>query len=305
MIFLIDVLLLGCGGNVPTPDRNLTALLLNIKGHKILVDCGEGTQVSMKIAGTGFKHIDIICFTHFHGDHIIGLPGLLLTIANSGRQDPLTIIGPKGLEEIISGLSVLFPILPYDIMLIETDGNDEIFHYEDFIISTSSLDHTAPCNGYSFYIKRKRKFDPIKAEENKVPKILWNKLQNEPTVFFNGVHYSNEMVLGEERHGIKICYATDTRPCNNLELLSKDSDLFICEGMYGDDSYLEKALSNKHMLFSEAAHLAKSSKVKELWLTHFSPSMANPEEHLHVAKNIFNNTILGEDRIKKTLHFED
>lgn len=302
---MIDVLLLGCGGNLPTPDRSLTALLLNIKGRKILIDCGEGTQISMKMVGTGFKSIDIICITHFHGDHVIGLPGLLLTIANSGRQQPLTIIGPLGLKDVILGLSVLFPILPYEIDLIETDENGEVFNFEDFIIYTNSLDHTTSCNGYSFYIKRKRRFDPIKATKNKVPKTLWSKLQNEKEVFFNGICYSNEMVLGEERKGIKICYATDTRPCTNLQILSKDSDLFICEGMYGEDSYLEKALSNKHMLFSEAAHLAKSANVKELWLTHFSPSMINPEEYLYIAKDIFNNTILGEDRIKKTLHFED
>lgn len=302
---MIDVLLLGCGGNLPTPDRSLTALLLNIKGRKILIDCGEGTQVSMKMVGTGFKSIDIICLTHFHGDHVIGLPGLLLTIANSGRQEPLTIIGPLGLKEVILGLSVLFPILPYEINLIETNKDGDFFDFEDFTIYTSSLDHTTSCNGYSFYIKRRRRFDPIKATKNKVPKILWSKLQNEKEVLLNGIYYSNETVLGEERKGIKICYATDTRPCTNLEMLSKDSDLFICEGMYGDDSYLEKALSNKHMLFSEAAHLAKSANAKELWLTHFSPSMINPEEYLYIAKDIFPNTILGEDRIKKTLHFED
>jgi ribonuclease Z len=116
---ILDVALLGCGGGMPMPERYLSALLLNYRGRKILIDCGEGTQVSMRLLGWGFKTIDIICITHGHGDHIVGLPGLLATIGNSGRTEPLTIIGPEGIVEIVNGLRVIAPYLPYEINIIE------------------------------------------------------------------------------------------------------------------------------------------------------------------------------------------
>ena len=110
---MVDLCLLGCGGGMPMPFRNLSALLINFKGRKILIDCGEGTQVSMRIIGWGFKSVDVICITHCHGDHIVGLPGLLATIGNSGRTAPLTIIGPEGIDKVVDSLRVIARYLPY------------------------------------------------------------------------------------------------------------------------------------------------------------------------------------------------
>ncbi|ASW43323.1 ribonuclease Z [Clostridium isatidis] len=301
---MVDISLLGCGGGMPVPNRFLSSTLINYMGRKILIDCGEGTQVSMKILGTGFKAIDIICITHGHGDHIVGLPGLLATIGNSGRVDPLTIIGPVGIEEIIKGLRVIVPYLPYEIKIIE-NPRDTITLIENISISTLELDHSAPCLGYSFYFKRKASFDLEAAIANKVPKILWNKLQKGESLIYEGNKYEPNMVLGRERRGIKFSLITDTRPIKEIIDFIKESDLLICEGTYGDDKDIEKAIKNKHMTFSEAAKLARDGRVRDLMLTHFSPAMNNPEEYIENARKIFENTVLGEDRIIKTLSFID
>lgn len=300
---MIDICLLGCGGSLPVPYRSLTSLLIKYKGTKVLIDCGEGTQVSMKILGWGFKTIDIICFTHAHADHVIGISGLLLTIANAGRVAPLTILAPSNFKSIIEGLMVICPDLPYEVKIVECTEPSS-FTFENLTINTLQVDHTVQCNSYSIEVKRNKKFSVEKATKNKVPKMIWNRLQKGETVTFEEKEYIPEMVLGDDRKGLKISYATDTRPTDALLDFVKDSDLFVCEGMYGDDAELEKAISNKHMLFSEAATIAKNANVKELWLTHFSPSMMEPEKYINTAQFIFENSILGEDRLTKTLDFK-
>jgi ribonuclease Z len=360
---MVDIALLGCGGGMPIPERYLSSLLINYRGRKILIDCGEGTQVSMKILGCGFKSIDIICITHGHGDHTVGLPGLLATIGNSGRTEPLTIIGPEGIKHIIEGLRVIVPYLPYEINIIENpsdplcinlgqstmkiinfncndafsnnymnnyciskgetektpsytslENNSKRFNHmemlndtftTDVIISTLEVDHSAPCLGYSFYIKRKPKFNVESATSNEVPKILWNKLQKGEAEEYEGKSYEPWMVLGNDRKGIRLSYITDTRPIDTIPKFIDKSDLFICEGTYGDDEDIEKAIKNKHMTFREAAGLAKKGSVEELILTHFSPAMASADMYINNAKDVFTNTLLGEDRLTKTLCFKD
>lgn len=307
---MVDICLLGCGGNVPTPNRNLTSFLISYEGKKVLIDCGEGTQVSMKILGWGFKDIDVICFTHYHADHVMGLPGLLLTIANSGRSEPLFIIGPEGLETMVKGLTVVAPVLPYQVDLIElptTDKSyfeDKVLQFHDMELRAQPVYHTMPCLAYSLNINRSRKFDIEKAKKNNVPLNLWNPLQKGNAVKEHGQTYTPDMVLGEERKGLKLSYCTDTRPTKELVSFVKESDIFVCEGMYGEDEKLPKALKNRHMLFSEAASIAKEAGVKELWLTHFSPSLTNPEDYILNAKDIFENTYLGEDRKTSVLNFK-
>ncbi|QGU95677.1 ribonuclease Z [Clostridium bovifaecis] len=302
---MLKVCLLAPGGMMPLPNRYLTSLIINCKGSMILIDCGEGTQIQLKKLKWGLKAIDIICITHFHADHIAGLPGLLSTIGNSNRTDPLTIIGPKGLKEIVKGLTVITPILPYELSLIEM-GEDGLknFKFKDYLINAIPVEHSIECAAYGIEVMRGRKFNKLKAEDNNIPKVFWNKLQKGEIIKEGSMTFTPDMVLDEERKGIKLCYCTDSRP--TLELLNflKDSDLFIGEGMYGDDTYLDKAKENKHMLFSECAYLAKEAKVKELWITHFSPLLQNPEEFLEQTKEIFRNTKLGEELMVKELIFE-
>jgi ribonuclease Z len=302
---MLDVSLLGTGGMMPLPNRFLTSLMCRLKGRLLLIDCGENTQVSIKLLGWGFKCIDVICLTHFHADHVAGLPGLLLTIGNSGRTETLNIIGPKGVENVVNSLRVIAPELPYEIAYTELkeSGNEDIV-FNDFLIKTCLLKHRVTCYGYSINILRKGKFLAEKALKLNIPKDLWSKLQNNMDVIYENKLYTKDMVMGLERKGIKVTYCTDTRPIEGLSEFAKESDLFICEGLYGEDEKKEKAAYYTHMVFSEAATVAKEANVKEMWLTHFSPSLVEPEIHLSAAKDIFENTVIGQDRMCKTILFE-
>ncbi|MDZ5129496.1 ribonuclease Z [Clostridium perfringens] len=316
---MLNVTLLGTGGGMPMPNRFLSSVVMNFKGRKILLDCGEGTQVSMRVNGTGFKSIDIICISHLHGDHIYGLPGLLSTIGNSGRAEEIYIIGPKGIKEVIDGFLITLPYLPYKLNILEDASNLEFMVKKekmelveedekissDLSIKTLELDHSSPCLGYSFNIRRGRKFNVEKALINKVPKEVWSKLQRNEEVNLNGVKYYSYMVLGDERKGIKLSYTTDTRPTEDIQDFIKESDLYICEGTYGSEEDMHKAIKNKHMTFKEAANLAKRGQVKELLLTHFSPSINDPKEFIHNAREVFENSHAGSDGEEKTLNFKE
>ncbi|KKY02888.1 ribonuclease Z [Paraclostridium benzoelyticum] len=306
---MVEITLLGCGGSMPVPNRYLSSLLINYRGRKILIDCGEGTQVSMKIANCGFKTIDYICITHLHGDHIIGLPGILSTIGNCGRTEMLTIIGPKGIKEVIEAFKLIVKELPYDINIIENPKEDILvsnnYINKDIIISTLEVEHSTPCIAYSFYIKRKAKFDMEKAIKNNVPKILWSKLQNGREIKLEGKIYTKDMVLGQPRKGIKISFVTDTRPIKAIMDFVDNSDLLVCEGMYGDDCDLERAIKNKHMTFRESATIAKQSNVETMVLTHFSPIIKDPNIYIENAMEVFENTIIGTDRLKLNLLFKE
>lgn len=302
---MLEVCLLGCGGMVPLPDRRLTALLVRWNGKMILVDCGEGTQVGIKQLGWGFKSIDALCLTHYHADHAAGLPGFLLTLGNSGRTEPLTIFGPPPLEYVLSALTVIAPQLPYNIIAVELP-NDRASRKQlgEFHISAIPMDHMIPCMAYSIEIKRSGRFYAERAEALGVPKEFWSQLQRGNTIHFDGKELTPDMVIGPQRKGLKITYCTDSRPTEAFVRFSRESDLLICEGMYAEDELLEKAIERKHMIFSEAARIAAYSESGELWLTHFSPSLKNPEDHIEAVKPIFPNIKVGRDLLLKQFQFE-
>ena len=301
---MLDICLLGTGGMMPMPGRFLTAMLARLNGRLALIDCGEGTQVTMKQLGWGFKTIDVICFTHFHADHISGLPGLLLTIGNAGRTEPLTLVGPMGLRRIVEGLTLIAPELPFPIEYIELDKTaSNPVRVGMFEIHHCPADHMVRCFAYRIDLHRKGKFDVKKAEALQLPKPLWGMLQKEGSVEYEGRIYTADMVLGQSRKGISVAYCTDSRPVDRIMKFVEGVQLFICEGMYGEDEKKQKARENKHMLFSEAAQMAKNAKAERLWLTHFSPSLHHPEEYLEVAQAIFPETELGEERKWITIEF--
>ena len=303
---MLEVCLLGCGGMAPLPERRLTSLLVRQNGKMILVDCGEGTQIGIKLRGWGFKNIDALCITHYHADHIAGLPGFLLTLGNSGRTEAFTIMGPPPLEYVISALTVIAPELPFDIILVEqSEERENQYKVGEFFIGSLPMDHMIPCFAYRIEIKRAGKFESERALEHRIPKEYWSILQNGQTVLHDGRELAPEMVIGPPRKGLKVTYCTDTRPSEALAVFGKGSDLLVCEGMYGDNELIEKAIERKHMVFSEAASIAVRCQAKELWLTHFSPSLRQPDACLSSAADIFPNTVIGQDLMTKQLNYID
>ena len=302
---MLDVCLLGCGGMMPLPYRWLTALMTRFNGSSLLIDCGEGTQIAIKEKGWSFKPIDVICFTHYHGDHISGLPGLLLTMGNADRREPLTLIGPRGLERVVTALRVIAPELPFPIQYIEIEGNEQTFEMNGYRLKAFRVNHNVLCYGYTMEIDRAGKFDPVKAKELNIPVQNWKLLQRGETVEYEGATFTPDMVMGAQRKGIKITYTTDTRPTESIAENAVGSDLFICEGMYGEKDKQKKAKEHKHMTFYEAAELAKRAKVKEMWLTHYSPSLTWPEDYMADTKAIFPNSIAGKDAMSVELDFPE
>ena len=302
---MLDVCLLGTGGMMPLPYRWLTSLMLRYNGKSILIDCGEGTQVAMKEKGWSPKPIDIICFTHYHADHISGLPGMLLTMGNAERTEPLLLIGPKGLTRVVSALRVIAPELPFEIECREIEDTEQTFEFDGFFIDAFKVNHNVTCYGYSVRVPRSGKFSVEKAKENGIPMPYWSKLQKGEIIQDGEMLYTPDMVLGNERKGLKVTYCTDTRPVPSIVKNAGGADLFICEGMYGEEDKLSKAKEHKHMMFSEAAGLAKEAGVKELWLTHYSPALVKAEEFIPATRKIFQNTYAGKDGKSVDLLFEE
>ena len=301
---MLDVCLLGSGGMMPLPYRWLTSLMTRFNGSSLLIDCGEGTQIAIKEKGWSFKPIDVICFTHYHGDHISGLPGLLLTMGNADRKEPLTLIGPKGLERVVSALRVIAPELPFPIIYKEIEGAEQTFELNGYRLKAFRVNHNVLCYGYTMEIDRAGKFDVERAKEQEIPQKYWKHLQKGETIETENGILTPDMVLGPPRKGLKLTYTTDTRPTNSIRENAKDSDLFICEGMYGEKEKAAKAVEYKHMTFYEAAHLAKDAQVKETWLTHYSPSLTRPEEYMDEVRRIFPEAKAGKDRMSRELAFE-
>ena len=292
---MLEICLLGTGGMMPLPHRYLTAMMARYNGKSILVDCGEGTQIALKAKGWSPNPIDIICFTHFHADHISGLPGMLLTMGNADRKEPLLLIGPKGLTRVVSSLRVIAPELPFEIQCVEITEKEQTFQLDGFRIEAFCVNHNVICYGYSIVVDRIGKFDVEKAKALNIEKNFWNRLQKGESIETEQGTLTPDMVLGAPRKGLRVTYSTDTRPTDSILQYAKDADLFICEGMYGEPDKQEKAKEYKHMTFYEAATLAKKAEVERLWLTHYSPSLIKPEEYMDAVRAIFPKAVAAKD----------
>ena len=303
---MLDVCLLGCGGMMPLPYRWLTSLMVRYNGKSILIDCGEGTQIAMKEKGWSPKPIDVILFTHYHADHISGLPGLLLTIGNAERTEPVTIIGPKGITGIVGHLRAIAPELPFEIKCVEIEGDEQEFELCGLRVKAFKVKHNIICYGYTMELDRLGRFDAERARSAGIDVRYWNRLQHgEEITLDDGTVLTPSMVMGEQRKGLKLSYVTDTRPTPAINHNVTGSDLFICEGMNEEPDSEEKARAHKHMTFREAAQIAKDADVKEMWLTHYSPSLVKAEFYMEDVRKIFDKARAGKDGMTTVLNFEE
>lgn len=297
---MIDLCTLGTGGALPLPDRGLASLYIRVNGRGLLVDCGESTQTAIRRIGWGFRCIDGMIVSHFHADHCGGIPGFLLSMAKAKREEPFHIYGPMGLRAVINGLRVIAPVLPYDVVIHEIPLTGGTFEAIGLVIDAFPLHHSVPCLGFRFALHRPPGFDPAKARALNIPMQQWGVLQNGGTVG----QYTFADVQGAPRKGLTFVYATDTRPVEAIVRMGENADLMILEGMYGSEEKRPQALKNRHMIFHEAADLARRAGAKRLILTHFSNCIDDPQAYLPEAQALFPNTLAAEDLMTLTLRFE-
>ena len=302
---MLDICLLGTGGMMPLPYRWLTSMMARCGGSSLLIDCGEGTQIALKEKGWSPKPIDFICFTHYHADHISGLPGLLLTMGNAERTEPLTVVGPKGLERVVGALRMIAPELPFELRFVELTENRQQMKLGPYLLDAYRVNHNVTCYGYAISIPRIGRFDVERAVEQGIPQKFWSRLQKGEAIEDGGRQLTPDMVLGPARKGIKVAYCTDTRPVPVIAEYAKDAVLMICEGMYGEKEKEAKAREYKHMTFYEAARLAKAAEPKALWLTHYSPSLTRPEEYMDEVRAIFPAAKAARDGWSTELGFDE
>ena len=322
---MVDITLLGTAATMPTPERFTASTLLSCQGHSILFDCGEGTQIAARKQHLSLMKVDIICLTHYHGDHIFGLPGLLQTYGCLNRTEPLYICGPEGLSDALAPILALAGPLAFQIKTIEcrrsclphSIGTDTVicsFRPAEFIagwpseaeVSAFETVHRVASCGYRFSVSRPGKFDRDRAVNAGIPVRLWGTLQHGETVESgDGRIYRPEDVLGPDRKGLSVVITGDSAPCPGITTAAAGADLLICDGTYGSDDNLDQANKYGHCTFTGAADTAAEAGVNELWLTHFSQIMEDPEEFLPIAQNIFADTVCGYDGMGKTLHFRD
>jgi len=296
---------------MPLPRRHLTSVLLRREGDLYLFDCGEATQVSLKKLNLRWKNISTIFISHTHADHVTGLPGMLMLSSQVDRTEPLYIIGPPKIKEFVeTSIKVLDMYINYEIIVKEITEPGIVMQGDNFKVEAFQLDHTKPCFGYKLTEDpRPGIFHPEKAKELGIPMgSMWSDLQHGQTIkLADGKSVTPDMVLGEKRKGRKFSFVTDTLAIPSIAEEVKDSDLFICEGMF-EDELADSAHEKKHMTAVEAANLAKKAGgVKEMGLIHYSPRYTDKELTvlLDQAKEVFPDTFLTRDGQTILLKYED
>ena len=300
---MVELCLLGTGGTLPLADRALSSLYIRVNGRAMLADCGEGTQVGIRRLGWGFRCLEGLVLTHFHGDHCTGIPGLLLSLEKAGRDEPFDIYGPAGLKRVIEGLCVIVPKLSYAVRLHEYPPEGRSFEMIGLKIRAFPVNHGIPCYGYRMELERKGAFNPARAQALRVPVEAWKTLQAGESVRTGLRKIRPEDVMGPARKGISLVFSTDTRPCETLSRYAAGADLAILEGMYADEGKMPLALKNHHMLFREAAEIARAGGVSRLVLTHFSTSLEDPETAVGAATEVFPETRAGQDGMTIRLNY--
>ena len=294
----MQITLLGTGGTQPLPDRALAALSVSVNGHTLLLDCGEGTQVSLRRYGVSAYKLDAVLLTHYHGDHILGLPGLLQTLASLNRTAPLTIYGPPGQEALAAAIRTLAGPLPYAVTWKVAEAP---FAEAGLTVTPFALKHRVPCCGYRLHLPRAGRFDAARAKAAGIPLEYWRVLQSGQSI---GGFVPGD-VLGPPRRGLTVVYATDTRPCPALLDAARGADLLCMDSTYALDEDLPKAKLYGHATCREVGALAAQAGVRRLWLTHYSAAVTDPAIGLAEAQRAYPAAVAGTDGLQLQLEYDD
>jgi ribonuclease Z len=292
------LIFLGTGSAVPTAKRNHPAMLIQFKEENILIDCGEGTQRQFRKARINPCKITKLLITHWHGDHVLGLPGLLQTLMLNEYNKTLEIYGPKGTKDHMKRFMDLFVQKGKQSQIeVKEINSGKFFENSEFLLEAEKTDHDTQGLAYSFTIKEKRRLDKKKLEKLKLPNgPLIGKLQREEKIKLDGKTIDGKKLVYTESER-KITIILDTLKTKELEKFSKDSDILICESTYSTEEK-ELAKEHFHMTSDQTAQLAKDSKSKKLYLTHLSQkydTKTQQKQILDEAKKVFKNTELAED----------
>ena len=297
VIHIIELTFLGTASAIPTRLRNHTSIIIKISNRMILFDCGEATQKQIMKAGISPMKIDDIYITHLHGDHILGLPGIIQSLAFRGRTRPLNIYGPKGINELIEHIkNIGFYTIGYEVITHEINDEDEIIYQQnDFRISARKMKHTVVDYAYKIEELRQPKFLRQKAIELGIPPgPLFGKLQAGNEVTVDGKIIKPEQVLGPPREGVKLVFSGDTIPQESMIDFAKNVDVLIHEATFTKD-IRDKAFENGHTVAEDAALIAKKANVEQLILTHLSNRYTSSKLLLEEAKVVFEDTVYAED----------
>ncbi|MFH1637664.1 MAG: ribonuclease Z [Candidatus Woesearchaeota archaeon] len=296
----MEITFLGTSSMVPTKERNHSAILLTYKAENILVDCGEGTQRQFRIAGISPMKVTRLLITHWHGDHVLGIPGLIQTLGANGYSKALEVYGPRGTPVFIERMLRAFVLQEkVQVKVHEITGEGKFLETEDFYIEAYGLEHTSPCLGYRFVEKDKLRINMEKLSKLGLkPGPILKHLQRGKDIEWKGKNIKAEDVTSVKK-GKKVAIATDTLYCSNLVKLAKDTDLFISEATLEKDM-ADKAIVTKHMTSVQAAEAAKKAKAKKLVLTHFSQRYRSVSKLKKEAREVFKQAECAEDfmRIK-------
>ena len=290
---MIKIIFLGTSDAIPSASRNHTSILLEYKNENILIDCGEGTQRQFRKAKLNPNKITKILITHWHGDHVLGLAGLLQTLTFSNYNKTLNIYGPKGTKEFMKILLRTFAFQgKYRINIEEAEG--KFFENDEFYLEAEKMTHGIPCNAYSFVKKGRLRIDKKKLEKTKLKGPILKKLKEGKDVTYNGRKYlAKNLTYSEDSK--KVSFVFDTSFNKNIVPFVKNSDLLVCESTFGAELE-DKAEEYKHLNVKKTAQIAKQSKSKELILTHISQRYSkNPKSILDAAKKIFRNSHIAQD----------
>ncbi len=298
---MVTVTLVGCGGTQPLPQRALSALAVSAGGGTVLIDCGEGTQAACRRCGVNLYRIDAVLLTHYHGDHIFGLPGLWQTMAGMGRTAPLLMAGPPGLAAVLHAFLAVAGPLPFAVRTLELEKCRGRFEVVPAVIEAFPLKHRVDCCGYAYTLPRAGKFDPARAKAAGIPLEIWSRLQNGETVG----RFTPDMVLGPARRGLKVVYGADTRPCKALTDAARGADLLCMDATYADDADAPKAKLYGHSTCRQAGALAAEAGARRLWLTHYSAAVTDTAPGLLAAQAAFPAAEAGEDGKTLELFFDE